>query len=268
MKCFAICFTPVLLGLAVGCGGPPAELADLVIRNARVYTVDDARPWAEALAIKNDRILWVGTAAQAGRYISAQTKTIDAGGRLLLPGFIDSHNHIASGSDPGVVKLFGARTLEELHLQIREFARARPELAWIEGEGWHYDAMPGGRLPTAADLDGLTGGRPAFLTAYDSHTVWLNREALARFGITRATARLPFGVVAKDPKTGEPTGLLNEFAALGLSTEGAAALGKWLPSSSDERRYLSLKESLAAAIRFGITTIVEPQSFLEDLPVY
>ena len=258
----------LLLCLAPGCSRPPAEIADLVVRNARIYTVDEAQPWAQAVAVKGERILWVGLDAEAGRFASDQTRVIDAGGRLLLPGFIDSHNHIRTGSDPDLVRLFDARTLKEIQDRVRAFARSRPDLTWIEGEGWNYSAMPGGRLPTAADLEGLTDGRPAFLIAYDSHTVWLNRSALKQLGITRRTARLPYGEVFKNPRTGEPTSILNEFATLGLSKEGERSLEKFLPSRSEEHLYASFKESLAAAIRFGITTIVEPQAFLEDLPMY
>jgi len=265
---FASAVLLLLLCLAPGCSRPPAEIADLLIRNTRIYTVDEAQPWAQAVAVKGERILWVGPDAEAGRFASEQTRVIDAGGRLLLPGFIDSHSHISTGSDPYMVRLFDARTLKEIQDRVRDFASSHPALPWIEGEGWNYSAMPGGRLPAAADLEGLAGGRPAFLIAYDSHTVWLNRAALRQLGITRRVARTPFGEVLRDPKSGEPTGILNEFATLGLSPDGQASLRKFLPSKSAERQYGSLKESLASAIRYGITTIVEPQAFLEDLPKY
>src|SRR5437016_13868248 len=90
----------------------------------------------------------------------------------------------------------------------------RPELKWIEVEGWNYSAFPRGTLPSAKDLAGLTGGRPAFLVAYDYHTIWMNREALREFGITRATRKVIFAEhVEKDPKTDEPTGILTGSAA-------------------------------------------------------
>jgi hypothetical protein len=243
---------------------PPA---DLIIRNARVWTADPSRPRAQAVAIRGDRILWVGEEADAGRVVDADTRVIDAGGRLLLPGFIDSHNHIMFGSDPGIVSLSGAASWEEMRGRISAFAAGHPDLEWIEGEGWNYSVVPGGGLPSARDLEGLTGGRPAFLVSYDSHTVWLNREAMRRLGVGRGTERLPFGEVERDRRTGEPTGLLQSFATLGLSPSGRAALRAVLPSYSDGRRSLRLRRNLSVAAGFGITTIVEPQAFLEDLPL-
>ena len=120
-------------------------------------------------------------------------------GQLVLPGFIDPHNHVRLGSNPLEVELAGAASLDELKARVRAHADAHPEQTWIEGSGWNYSAMPGGRLPTWWDLDGLTGGRPAFLLSYDAHNVWLNAEAMAVFGIGRDTDAVPFGHVQKDP---------------------------------------------------------------------
>ena len=249
---------------ASGCGR--SEPADLVIRNARVYTVEVGQPWAEAVAVRGERIAFVGSNREAERFVSDGTRVIDGGGRLLLPGFIDSHNHVRFGVDPDILSLFGARSLAELQTRVHEFAEGKPELPWIEGEGWNYSAIPDGRLPRAQDLEGLTGGRPAFLMAYDAHTAWLNREALRALGITRATERVPFAEeVEKDPSTGEPTGILTGLSALALGGGGEAELARHLPSHSRERRYRRLQDSFASAIRFGITTIVEPQASLQDL---
>ena len=260
----------LLLAAAISAGGcGRGEPADLVIRNARVYTVEAAQPRAEAVAVRGERIAWVGPDRDAGRFISESTRVIDAGGRLLLPGFIDSHNHIQTGADPDIASLAGARTLGELQSRIREFADRKPDLPWIEGEGWNYSAMPGHRLPRAADLEGLTGGRPAFLMAYDYHTAWLNREALRAFGISRATERVPFAhEVEKDPRSGEPTGILTGISTAALGGGGEAELARRLPSHTAERRYRRLKDSLDSAIRFGITTLVEPQASLEDLQTF
>ncbi len=256
-----------LVCAAVACGPRTPGPADLVIRNARVYTVDAARPWAEALSVRGGRIQVVGGNAEVVRLVGPVTRVIDAGGRLVLPGFIDSHNHITFGDDPEVAQLFGAATLRELLDRVRGFASAHPGLEWIEGEGWNYSAFPGGRMPTARDIEGTTGGRPAFLVSYDAHTVWLNREALRRLGIGRKTPDLPFGEVDRDPRTGEPTGILKSFATLGLSQAGREGLRKVLPSSSPERQRERLRRNLETAVRFGITTVVDPQVFLEDLPV-
>lgn len=168
------------------------NVADVVIRNARVYTVDKDRPWAQAVATRGDRIIWVGSDNEAQKYIATSTKVIDAGGRMMLPGFIDSHLHVKIGGGANVLRISNANTLAEIQNQVREFSERHPDLKWIEADGWNYSAFPNGTLPTSADLIGLTGGRPAFLVAYDYHTIWMNREALREFGVTRATDKVIF----------------------------------------------------------------------------
>jgi len=243
--------------------------ADMVIRHARVYTVDKKRPWAEAVAVRGDRIAWVGSDADAAPYIDKATKVVDAGGRLLLPGFIDSHFHVLLGGSPDVLRIKNGNSLKEIQRQVKQFAAKRPELKWIEVEGWNYSAFPDGSLPAAQELDGLTGGRPAFLVAYDYHTIWMNREALKAFGITRQTTSVIFAEkVEKDPKTGEPTGIVTGFGSTGLSEEAEAEVRKHLPSHQGDAIARGVKYNVTAASRAGITTVVDPQSYLEDLPIY
>jgi hypothetical protein len=241
--------------------------ADLVICGGRVVTVDPTVPRAEALAVEGDRIVWVGDDADARDRIGAETEVIDAGGATVLPGFIDAHNHVRLGSNPGAVSLTGATSLEEIHDRIRAFLVEEPDAAWVEGEGWNYAAIPGG-APTASMLEGVTDGRPAFLYSYDVHTVWLNREAMAALGVTRDVDRLPWGTVEKDLVTGEPTGYVHDFAVLGISEEGQRALEPFVPGYAPDTQYARLVESLDMATRFGITTIVEPQNGLDDLALF
>ncbi len=246
-----------------------SEDADIVIRNAHVYTVDAQRPWAQAVALKGDRISWVGDEKAAASYIGPSTKVVDAGGRLLLPGFIDSHFHVLLGSNPDVLRIENASSLAEIQRQVREFAQKRPELPWVEVEGWNYSAFPNGTLPTWKDLQGLTSGRPAFLVAYDYHTIWMNREALWAFGITRKTEKVIFAEkLEKDPKTGEPTGIVTGFGSTGLSEDAETELRKHLPSHAAEAISRDVANNVAAAVKAGITTVVDPQSYLEDLDVY
>jgi predicted amidohydrolase YtcJ len=235
---------------------------DLLIRGGRVFTVDDALPWVEAVAVSDGRISWVGSDADAPH----ARETIDARGRLVLPGFVDAHNHVRLGSVGSAVPLAGARSLEEIRSRVAAFAREHAAEDWIEGEGWNYSAIPGG-IPSARDLEGITQGKPAFLFSYDVHTVWMNREALESLGIVKGSGDVPFGRVARDGD-GEPTGFLTDFAVMGLSRDGQAALQGVLPSFSEDRRYERLLESLDMAARFGITTVVEPQNSVDDLPLF
>ena len=129
---------------------PPA---DLVIQHARAYTLDPALPWAQAIAIRDGRIVWVGDENESGRHIGAETTVLDLAGRFVLPGFIDSHNHIRLGSDADCVQLAGASSLEEIRARITTWLRQHPDADWIEAEGLAYTAIPEGRMPTAADLN-------------------------------------------------------------------------------------------------------------------
>lgn len=168
--------------------------ADLRICNGRVFTVDDALPWAEAVAVSDGRISWVGSNADAPN----AHETVDARGRLVLPGFVDARNHVRLGAVGTAVPLSGARSLEEIRARVAAFARDHPAEDWIEGEGWNYSAIPGG-IPSARDLDGITHGRPAFLFSDDVHTVWMSREALERLGIVKGSGDVPFGRVVREP---------------------------------------------------------------------
>ncbi|MET9424619.1 amidohydrolase [Streptomyces sp. NPDC006540] len=246
-----------------------ARPADLVLRNARIHTVDPALPEAEAMAVADGRIVRLGSDDDAKAWTGPDTRVIDAAGKLVLPGFIDAHNHVRLGSDDACVQLSGARTLDEVHARIRTWHTARPDAEWIEAEAFDYSAIPGGRMPTAADLDPVTGGVPAFVLSYDVHTAWVNTAAMRRLGIDRDHVSLPFGEAATDPATGEPTGFIRDFAVKGLSRDGHRALQRLgLPWASLDRQYGRLVTSLDDAIGFGITTVVEPQNSLDDLALF
>lgn len=239
--------------------------ADLVISNAKVFTVDDSLPEASCVAVRGERISWVGD--DPGDHIGPGTRVIEAGGATVLPGFVDAHNHVRLGSNPSAVQLAGAQSLDELYARIDAFLDERPGATWVEGEGWNYSAVPGGS-PNAQMLEGRTRGLPAFLFSYDVHTVWLNREAMGLLGVTRDSDRLPWGTVEKDQVTGEPTGYIHDFAVLGISEEGQRVLEPVIPGYARASQYERLVESLDMATAFGITTIVEPQNGLDDLELF
>jgi hypothetical protein len=263
---------PLVPGSAPRAPGPGEGPADTVIRHARIHTVADpagATPAeAQAVAVKGDRILWVGLDSEADRLVGPHTAVIDAGGRLMLPGFIDSHNHIRYGFDPLVLSLSSARSLDEIRQKVGAFAAAHPELDWIEGSGWAYQALPGRRMPRATDLEGVAPGRAVVLTSYDAHTVWLNREAMSRLGLGAGTRLADSKLVVKDPADGTPTGAITGVVATGSADPLLERLWDLAPSGSPERAYGSLWAGLQAALGYGITTIVDPQVGLEALPLY
>ena len=149
----------------------PAERADLVIVNAHVWTADDAGPEAEAVAVRGERIVLVGKSDDARRRAGPGTRIIDAGGRLLLPGFQDGHTHfVSSGMEVGQLDLKNAATPEEFGRLIAEYARGKPPGAWITGGNWDHDKWPGGRLPTAELIDRYVSDHPVFVGRYDGPT--------------------------------------------------------------------------------------------------
>jgi predicted amidohydrolase YtcJ len=242
--------------------------ATLLIRNARAYTVDPAVPWASAIAVEDGRIAWIGDDDGARTHEGPDTEVIDAGGATVLPGLVDAHNHVRLGSNPLEVDLAGATSLDEVLGRIRAHADAHPEQTWIEGVGFNYSVMPDGRMPTWQDLEGVTGGRPAFLLTYDAHNAWLNREAMQMFGITRETGGLAWGHVRLDPASGEPTGVVGDFAVMGISRAGQAALEGVLPGYERSLQYDRTLASLDMATAFGITTIIEPQNSPDDMWIF
>jgi predicted amidohydrolase YtcJ len=264
----AILCAAVIFLAACNKNSQPKVAADLVIRHANIHTMDDTMPRAKAIAVQGDKILWVGEDAYAKQFIGEKTRVVDAAGRLLLPGFIDSHFHLALGNDPNVARITG-NSLKEIQDQVRAYAKKRPDLKWIEMDGWNYSAFPDGALPTAADLRGLTGGRPAFLVAYDYHTVWMNKEALQAFAITRRTKSVSFAEdLQRDKKTGEPTGILVGFGSTGISAQAEVDLRKHLPSHSDQGAPGRVVQLMQQAAQAGITTIIEPQTYLETVALY
>ena len=239
---------------------------DLVIVNGAVHTVDPAVPHARAVAIVGGRIAGVGDDAAMRALVAPGARVIDAGGASVLPGFVDAHNHVRLGSNPGAVQLTGATTLTEIRARIDAFADAHPDAAWVEGEGWNYTAIPGGS-PTASMLEGVGRGKALFLFSYDVHTVWLNREAMARLDITADRVHLPWGTVELDA-AGAPTGYIHDFAVLGISEEGQRALEPHIPGYAPDAQYERIVQSLDMATAFGITTIVEPQNGLDDIALF
>jgi predicted amidohydrolase YtcJ len=241
---------------------------DLLIRNAKVWTVDPGLPEAEAVAVRGGRIAAVGNDRDVRDVVAPGAEEIDAAGGSVLPGFIDAHNHLRLGSDEDAVQLSSATTLDEVRVALDDYAEAHPDRYWIVGEGWNYAALPDRRRPRAEDLDGVALGRAVMVFSYDVHNAWLNREAMRRFGIEPTGGDVPFGRVERDEKTGDPTGFVTDFAVMGLSSGGQAALAAQMPNFGPDSTYRKLLRSLDMAVGLGITTAVDPQNALDDLPLF
>lgn len=250
----------LVAGLIVGAQRDGADgPVDLIITNGRVYTAKDGA-FAEAVAVRGNKILRVGSNREIKRLRRPQTVTVDAHGATVLPGFNDSHIHLLSGGlSLAHLDLLGATTLDQIQTAIGDYAAAHPEREWIRGRGWYYEPFAGG-LPTRQQLDQLVPDRPAYLTAYDGHTAWANSKALAAAGITRKTRNPKNGTIVKDVRTGEPTGVLKE-AAMGL-------VGKVLPEVTREDRLAALRRAIDLAHTQGVTSVQNAGGSVDDFALY
>ena len=188
-------------------GGP----ADLVLTGGHVHTVDSARPRADAVAVRGDRIVAVGSAAEVDELRGPRTRVIDLTGRLLLPGFQDVHIHpIFAGVDRLQCDLRDARGRDGVLAAIRAFVAAHPDDEWIIGSGWYMADFEHG-TPRREDLDAIIPDRPAFFPNRDGHSAWVNTKALELAGIDRDTPDPEDGRIERDPD-GTATGALHEGA--------------------------------------------------------
>ncbi len=189
----------------------PSKAADLVFTNGAVNMVDAVRSWSQAVAVRDGRIVAVGTDADLRDLIGTNTEVHDLGGKMLLPGFQDAHVHPPpSGLEMLQCNLSDAYSREEYRRIIRTYAEEHPDEPWIMGGGWSLDIFPGGN-PHTGDLDDIAPDRPVYLTNRDGHDAWVNSRALEMAGLTRATPDPPDGRIERD-EDGEPSGTLHEGA--------------------------------------------------------
>jgi predicted amidohydrolase YtcJ len=253
----------VLFCLLLWCAvvaGQNRPSAELIVTNANVYTVDKSLPKAEAVAVIGDRIVAVGTAADIDAWRGSTTKVIDAGGKLLLPGFNDSHVHFISGGlQLDNVDLRSATGPEDFARKLAERAKITPKGEWITGGDWDEEKWTPPQLPTRQMIDAVTPDNPVFLNRYDGHEVLVNSVGLKLAGVTAQTPSPAGGEIVKD-KQGNPTGVLKD-AAQGL-------VESKIPPMSHERRTRAAKRALAHAARLGVTSVQAMSSEYDDIRVY
>ncbi|NVM04821.1 MAG: amidohydrolase, partial [Candidatus Helarchaeota archaeon] len=229
----------------------PAEIADFVLKNGNIVTMDRNNPKAEAVAIKGDIIIAVGSDKQIDRYIDTElTKIIDLEGRLTIPGFIDAHVHFEGGGKSLMeVRLNGVAELEEIQRRVKEKIDEVGEGAWVDGGGWDHEILPGGKWPTKELIDAVAPKNPVVLSRIDGHSVLVNSLVLKISGITKDTPDPYAGKIVKDPVTGEPTGILKETAKRLIKR----------PKLSEKEQYdykkKAIKLALQESAKFGVTTI-------------
>ena len=259
---FVVVIVCVIL-LAVGSASAQNSqtAADIIVLHGRIYTLDSKQPWAEALAIRGDKIVAVGDDASIGKFRRPDTKVIDATGHLVLPGFVDCHIHFMDGSlSLGRVNLEGAKDVAEIQQRLRDYAAKHPGNDWRLGRGWDYAMFGATALPDKTYLDELFPDRPVFLEGYDGHTYWANSRALTLAGITRDTPDPPNGVIVRDLTTHEATGALKEAAQ--------DPVAKAVPEVTRAERLTALRAGIKWANENGLTRVHSGGGDFPQLELY
>jgi predicted amidohydrolase YtcJ len=222
--------------------------------------MDEAHPWAEAVAVAGGKILHVGKSSEIQKFKVPGTRVVDLDGKMVLPGFQDSHVHLISGGvELGQCNLNGLETREKVFARIRQYAAEHPEKKWIVGGGWDLPLFPDAN-PAKEDLDRLVPDRPAYLTAADGHSAWVNSRALELAGVTARTPDPENGRIERNAGTGTPSGTLREAAQRLVSG--------LIPETTSEECLAGLQAGLALANRFGITSIIEASADEKLLDAY
>jgi hypothetical protein len=232
--------------------------ADLVLRGGRVWA-GKGLPSASALAVRDGRVVAVGSDAFVSRQIGPSTRVIELGGRLAVPGFNDAHVHFLSGGFGLLsVDLRPARDEADVARLLGAHARTLPRGTWILEGNWDHEVWPSKALPTRQAIDAATPDHPVFVQRLDGHMALANSLALRLAGITRETADPPGGTIVRDA-AGEPTGVLKDNAS--------DLVARVIPEPSREMNLRAARAALAEAARFGVTTI-QDNSSVDALPTY
>jgi predicted amidohydrolase YtcJ len=259
MKCkLAVYF--LIFVAATHANGESKPAATLIIIDAAVYTVDKSHPRAEAVAAIGDRIVAVGSRAEIDLWRGPQTKLIDAGGKLLLPGFNDAHVHfIQGGAQLDQVNLVDAATREEFAKRIAAQVKKTPQGEWILGGRWDETKWANPELPTKDLVDAVTGDTPIFVERYDGHEALANSAAIKLAGVHAKTSDVPGGVIVRDA-SGNPTGIFKDAAM--------ALIYKMIPPMTPDQRLRAARAALKHAASLGITSVQHMNPEFADVAAY
>ena len=248
----------IALLLTVGLGCTKKEKADLVITGGVVFTADSLNPRAEAVAVKGNRILAVGSDREIGRYVDPQaTKVIDARSRAVLPGFNDAHAHFGP-VDPDYIELRYVTDPSVITNRVKEQVARSQKGQLIYGGHWEHEMFTTREWPSKELIDAVSPDNPVVLRRTDGHSALVNSYVLRQSGITRSTPDPFGGEIMHDPVTGEPTGILKE-SAMSLIRTGAKDIER-TPEEEREREWSGYLLALKMATEYGITSIQIPGS--------
>lgn len=238
----------------------PAARADLIVVNARVYTVDDARPQASAFAVRNGRIIFVGSDREA-RYLSGtRTRIIDAKNRTVIPGMVDAHAHLLGlGTSLRNVKLAGSKTYDEVIAKVVEKARMAKPGEWILGRGWDQNLWPDKNFPTHEALSRAVPDHPVVLTRIDGHAVLANAMAMRAAGVSAST-RDPDGGRIERASDNSPAGVFVDNAM--------SLIGRAIPNSTQAQTREAILAAVAEANKWGLIGIHDTGASRRTIDIY
>ncbi len=240
------CWTFVAAGFfPFSVGSRAADLADLAVVNAQIYTVDPQHQSATAIAVKGNKILAVGD--DVSQFIGPDTQKIDAHGKTIVPGFIDSHGHVLElGQSLATIDLRGVGSENEAAQRVAAAVRGKAPGEWIIGNAWDQNLWPSKSFPTRQSLDRVAPNNPVVLSRVDGHAVWVNSAALKIAGITSNSRDPQGGRILRDA-SGEPTGVLVDRAQLLINSKIPP------PAPADIENALEKAAQLCSS--FGLTTV-------------
>ena len=245
---------PALMCARAGAG---PQHVDRIFINGKIWTADDKHPSAEAMAVSGERIVAVGSTQEIRVLAGPDTAVIDLKGRLVVPGFQDSHLHFP-GMSVNDVDLHGVETLQEFQHRLADFAKAHPKLPWITGHGWGYSAFPNQTVDKKY-IDAVISDRPVYVSERDGHMGLANSKAIQIAGVTSATPDPPNGHIMKDA-SGQPTGEFKEAAQQLISSH--------IPPESMDDRYQALLQHMDEAAAAGLTAVQDAFTSLSSFPIY
>jgi predicted amidohydrolase YtcJ len=260
----SVCLILALVIMGSNCSRSEAKMADLVLLNGTIWTVDPARPWAEALAVDGDRISRVGKTSEIKKLVGRETQVVDLRRSLVLPGFIDSHTHFLKGGMAlASIQLRDVTGREEFTARVAAKARELEKGDWILEGNWDHEQFSPPDLPRREWIDAVSPDNPVCVTRYDLHIALANSLALKLAGITKDTPSPAGGEIQKDPVTGEPTGIVRD-AALALVT-------KHVPEPTLNAKTKAALAALRHAAEVGVTSVndmAEAPIFDQSFEVY
>ena len=268
-----ICVLALLVLAASGCG-PHVEPADLVLTNGHIATVDSARPTAEAIAVRGDRVVALGTVAEIKPYIGQKTEVIDLAGRFAMPAFTESHAHFMGVGEAKLnLELMKVRNWDEIVAKVADAAKKAQPGEWILGRGWHqekWDKRPVGAVegfPTHELLSKAAPNNPVFLTHASGHATIANAKAMELAGVTRKTPNPPGGEIIKD-RAGNPIGVFRERASGLVGKALAEARAKRTPEQVEADAVREVEMADREYISKGIVSVHDAGVGFETVDLY